>query len=439
MSDVRFAQLGHWAFVALWVAAATVLLTDANRFLPPGGEKYADRVGQGGCDLLPSFDSAYALLDGQNPYHYTLKHLPNAFDENERHKYQYPPTHFLVYVPFVLYAGEDFLRMSRSQFFVTLIAALLLALAMLDLAAAAVPIGMELRFALLPVLLYVLTLNPGGQMGLERGQSDMSTSAMCWGAAALFLRGKCLLAAFFATAGALLKGYGAPFCLGLVLLGLRPGSWRGTTAGVVLALALLLAPVARYLPDAIAAFPTRANMFWSSWNNQSLFNMLYVINPSAAKIVHKLVLGVLTLITLGSWWRLRSQLSRGAREDQAAALVLFTTASMILILAFSKNSIVYNVALVLPGGLLLALIQKRLLESGSRRSALALGVWLSLALFALCVMSLPRLIGRSPGEREFPTHALGQLGLMAVIAVLSWRGLPGASARSERRAPSAGA
>ena len=433
MSEAALAKLGNWAFLALWVAAATVLLTDANRFLPPGGEKYADRVGEGGCDLLPSFDSAYALLDGQNPYHYSLKHLPNAFDENEKHKYQYPPTHFLVYVPFVLYAGDDFLRMSRSQFFVTLIAALLLALAMVDLAAAVVPISMELRFALLPVLLYVLTLNPGGQMGLERGQSDMSTAAMCWGAAALFLRGKYLPAAFFATAGALLKGYGAPFCAGLVLLGLRRGSWRGTLGGVVLALALLLAPVARYLPDAIAAFPTRANMFWSSWNNQSLFNLLYVISPSIAKISHKLLLVLVTLITLGSWWRLRDQLIRGTRADQASALVLFTTASLILILAFSMNSIVYNVALVLPGGLLIALIQSRLIEPSSKRATAALGVWLALTLFALCAMSLPRVIGRSPGSREFPTHALGQLGLMVVIAVVSWRGLPGAGGAQRAR------
>jgi hypothetical protein len=427
MREVLSGRPSRWVFVSLWVAAVTVLVSDANRFLPPGGEKFVDRVAQGACDLLPSFDSAYALLDGQNPYHYSLKDLPNAWAEDEKYKYQYPPTHFLVYVPLVVYVGDDFPKLARIQFYLTLAAALLAALAILELAAAAVPLSRELRLVLVPLLTFVLSLNPGGQMGLERGQSDMTTSALCWGAAALFLRRKYLLAAFLASAAALLKGYGAPFCAGLVLAGLRPRAWTRTLAGVGLALALLLAPVARFLPDAIAAFPTRANMFWSSWNNQSMFNLLYVLSPSVAKLAYRALLVPIAAVTLGSWWRLRKSFDQPPGE-QAAALALFTTASLILILAFSLNSIVYNVALILPGALLLALIQGRLLERASKFAQASLGLWLSLTMFALCAMSLPRFMGRALPGREYPLHAIGQLALVLVIGVVSWRGLPKAGA-----------
>ncbi|MET0385744.1 MAG: glycosyltransferase family 87 protein [Polyangiales bacterium] len=424
------AKLGIWAWIALWVATGTVMVADSNRFLPPVGEKYADKVGKGGADLLPSFDSAYAWLDGQNPYHYKLKdRLPLPFAEHEEYTYQYPPTHFLVYVPFVWFAGENFLRAARLQYFVQLIATVVLALAVLDLIGAAVPLGLEQRCALLPAITLVLLLNPGSQLGLERGQSDVFTAGLCWWSVALWLRSRYLIAAFLAVTAGLLKGYGVPFGAGLLLLGLRRDVWRKALVGSVLALVLLLAPVARYIPEAIGVFPTRARMFWSNWNNQSLHNLIYTLSPKLAAPGRKVLIVVAGLVTLLAWLRAWRAQQSGTPEAQAISLSLYTCASLIFILAFSQNSLVYNVVLVLPGALFVALTQSRLPLTATPRAAAVLGSVLSLTMFCLCAMSIFRIAGRRPFMPDWPLHALGQLLLLGVITVISLR-RPGVAGRS---------
>jgi hypothetical protein len=413
-------SLGACAWIGIWAALATVLLADANRFLPPGGEKYTDRMGYGGADLLPSFNSAHAFLAGQNPYHYTVKHLPEPISYGG-YKYQYPPTHFLIYVPLALIAGKSLMTAARIQFFLTLAVTVLLAIAVLKLVGAVTPLAQDLRAGLLPIIALVLTLNPGTQLGLERGQSDMITAALCWWAAACFQREKHGLAAFLAIAAGLLKGYGVPFGAGLLLLGLRRKTRRATLLGAALAIGLLLLPVAKYLPDALGALPTRAQMFWSMWNNQSFYNLVYTLEPKFATHGRHVMVGFAGLVTLLAWWRLSKSIERDDAE-RPLALALYTTASLTFILGFSLNSLAYALVLVLPGALLLTIVQSRLYSGANRFAPPLIGCALALIMVAMCAMSVPRLIGRAPTAPDIPVHAVGQVLLLCIIAGLSLRG-----------------
>jgi hypothetical protein len=410
--------------LALWIAAGTVLLTDVNRFLPPVAERYVSPIGVGGSDLIPSFNAAIALLEGQNPYHSDLKKLPDPYaasrGEAENVTYLYPPSHALLYVP-VAFLSRDFLRAARFQFFLSLLALVALSLAILDLFVAIVPSSSDARHALLPLLLYVLGMNPGSLLGLERGQSDLLTAALCWWGVAAFRRRWFCCAGFLLVASSALKGYGVTVAAGLLLLGLRRDTWRATLLGALLGVLVLVAPVARYLPDAIAAFPIRAEMFWSGWTNQSFYNLVYSFDPSRAETGRYVLVGLASSIALLGWFRLRRTLRLElAEEEQALALTLFATAALIALLGMSLNSIAYNGVLVLPGALLLVLTQQRLGERASPLARSAMGALLALTIFGMCAFSASRVFGRGYA-REMPTHAAAMVLLVLLIGALSLR------------------
>jgi len=433
MRENSASQLGTWAFIGLWAALATVLVSDINRFLWPVSEKYVDHIGAGGADLLPSFNSARALLDGQSPYHYEHKwpRVPHSANYGG-FLYQYPPTHALVYVPLVWFTHGNFGLAARVHFYLSLLAIAAVAVALVELTGAALTLSRDLRRALVPMIAVVIALNPGSQLGFERGQSDVFTAALCWGAVACFQRRRFALAAFLGVASGLLKGYGVPFGAGLALLGLRRDAWRATLLGAAFALLVLLAPVARYLPDAVGAYGTRAEMFWSSWNNQSIYNLVYTFSPPSAAWGRKLAIGASGLVTVLSWWRAHRALARGTEQESAIALGLFTCSSLIFILTFSLNSLVYNTALVLPGGLFLVLVQSSLSSGAPAWRTHALGLLLAASAFGLFAMSALRVVGRSAAF-DPPLHAIAQLVLLAVIAALCVSPLRRTEPRAERR------
>jgi hypothetical protein len=429
MIEIGTPKFGSWAWLALFVAAGTVLLSNANRFLPPSGEKFTTVYGQGASDLIPSFNAAAALLAGQNPYHYNLQRFPDPYaatrGEAQHITYLYPPTHMLIYVPIVWLAGGNFAIAARVQFFLSMIVLTLLALAALDLLQAIVPIGLDLRCALLVAFVFVLGLNAGNQLGLERGQSDLITAALCWWAVVAFRRGWFVVAAFFAVAGVLLKGYGLVLAAGLLLLGLSRVAWRRTLLGALLAVLVLLAPVARYLPDAVAAYKVRASMYWQGWHNQSVFNLVYLVRPSIAGTARFVFVGTACAITIIAWLRLRRAAERNAEStaELALCLTLFSTAALLSVVGFSRNSMAYNAVLPLPGALLIALSQAQLAQRVSRALAALLGSWVALTMFGLCAFSIPLLIGRAERHDTIPLHGAALLSLLLLIAVVSVRGL----------------
>jgi hypothetical protein len=425
-------QLGPWAALAIAVAGATVLFADTNRFLPPVREKFTDVAGIGGADLIPSFNAACALLDGQNPYRSDPERYPDPYassrGQEEQITYLYTPTHALAYVPFALLSGRSFEVAARMQYFFSLMLMGVIGALIADLVHAIKPIGPELRVGIALVGMFVLGLNGGNQLGMERGQSDLLTSALCWGAAVLFCRGKLASAAFLALGGGLLKGYGMALFAGIVLLGLlspERAHKRAVIIGTIGGLAVLLLPVARYLPDAAEALPIRTRMFWPGWVNQSLYSLGRVLLPSAAGVMRYTVVVWSGLVAALAFWRLRSVWLRhvggtGATgNDQPGLLALhvsmFATAAITLILSTSSNSIAYDGVVVLPGVLIIAAGQGVLAPEGSRR-AHVIGAWLTLTMFCMCAFSVPRLIGRPVSPwREVPLHALGLFSLSVLI------------------------
>ena len=427
--------LGPWAVLAIAVAAGTVLFSDANRFLPPVHEKYTDVAGTGGADLIPSFNAACALLDGVNPYRSDPQKYPDPFaysrGADQQITYLYTPTHALVYVPFAILSGRSFDVAARMQFFFSLILLAVLGAAIADLIHAVMPIGPELRAVIALVGMFVLGLNAGNQLGMERGQSDLLTSALCWSAAALFCRGRLALAAFFALGGALLKGYGMALFGGLVLLGLLSSERahkRAVIVGSVAGFVLLLLPVARYLPDAAVALSIRTGMFWPGWVNQSLYSLAHFLLPSAAGFMRYAVVIWSAVVALFAFLRLRSvwlPASGVPHQQRRSALhvSLFTTAALTLILACSSNSIAYDAVLVLPGALIIVAVQGVFSQPRSRRERV-IGIWLTLTMFCLCAFSVHRLIGRSISPyRELPTHALGLVSLSVLMLTQARAGL----------------
>jgi hypothetical protein len=425
--------LGPWAALALTVAAGTVLLSDANRFLPPIHEKYTDIAGNGGADLIPTFNAACALLDGQNPYHSDPEKYPDPFafsrGEDEHITYLYLPTHALVYVPIALLSGCKFDVGVRMQFFFSLILMGVIGLAIADLIHAVAPIPPELRVAIALVSMYVLGVNGGSQLGMERGQSDLLTSALCWSAVALFCRGWLGSAAFLALGGALLKGYGLVLFGGLVAMGLLSASRsykRAAVAGALAGLVVLLLPVARYLPDAVAALSIRTAMFWQGWVNQSLYSLWYFVLPRAAGLGRVAVVLWSGLVAGLAFWRWRSvwrplsaqepsQRSQQLQGKNALHASAFATAALTLILSSSSNSIAYDGVIVLPGALIIACAQAGLSSANTRREHV-IGAWLALTMFCLCAFSVPRLIGRPVApQRELPMHALGLFSLSVLL------------------------
>jgi hypothetical protein len=416
--------------VALAVAAGTVLLSDANRFLPPVQEKYTDIAGKGGADLIPTFNAACALLDGQNPYPSDPEKYPDPFaysrGADENITYLYLPTHALVYVPIALLSGCKFDVGVRMQFFFSLLLLGVIGLAIADLVQRITPVPAELAVAIALISAYVLGLNGGSQLGLERGQSDLLTSALCWTAVALFCRGRVAAAAFLSLGGALLKGYGLALFGGLLLMGLMSTSRahkRAAIVGSLVGVAVLLLPVARYLPDAKAALSIRTAMFWRGWVNQSLYSLWYFVLPSAAGVGRVVVVLWSGAVAGLSLWRWRSVWRQSSAEDgrspelqslSALHASAFATAALTLILSLSSNSIAYDGVLVLPGALILACAQSTLSSSQKRQHII--GVWLAFTMFWLCAFSVHRLIGRAVGpHRELPTHALGLFSLSVLI------------------------
>jgi len=430
MSGNRGPSLSRWAWFSLFLGAAIVLMADASRYLPPTGEKYVDYPALPSSDLLPSFNAAHALLAGRNPYRdeRLVVRDPYALSRggDAGVTYLYPPSHAVLYVPVVLLVGRDFGQAARVHFFASLVLLAVLAGAVVRVLGLLQPIELGLQLALAPTVAFLIGLNPGAQLGLERGQSDLITATFCWGAVLAFLRGAPATASFLAVASALLKGYGALFAAGLLWLLFRRTTARASLAGAGLALVLLLAPVAHLVPDAFAAYGVREAMFWPGWTNQGFSNLAFVLLHGHADAARFAMAATAAAIAVACWLRLRRVLRNGGSDAQRALwLTLFATASLAVPIAYSSNSIAYNCVLVLPGALVLVLGQDALLERRSQTAAACLGVSLALALFTMLSFSVHRAFGLRYGHYELPLHAVGLAVLLAVIAGKSLAGLRG--------------
>jgi hypothetical protein len=202
--------------------------------------------------------------------------------------------------------------------------------------------------------------------------------------------------------------------------------------GALLAAALLVAPVASHFAEARGAFRTRAHMYWGGWTNQGLYNLVRSLDPFCVPSAHYVLIGASGFVYALAFWRLFRVTRCGREAEVVLALCIYTCASLIFILSFSLNALAYDTVLVLPGALFLAGSQRRFTPWPSQRFALArhaLGSWLVLCTFLVFAMSAYRLVGVDSPERELPLHAIGELGLLLVMAVVSVLPTPASWAR----------
>jgi hypothetical protein len=403
--------IGPWAAVAMAVFSLTVLYTDLSRFAGPIGEAYlASGVLQpGGADFAYPYSGARALVMHVNPYHNDVPELRDPYGR-DMSGLGYPPSHFLLYLPIALVAKSDRLMASRIWFHCNLAWLVVLSFLSWRLLRRLVPAVADSLWLLLPFLLFVFALGSGTLLLLERGQSDLFTSLLCWSAVLASSRRRWFLATFLATWATLIKGYPVLFLPGFGLLGLTRSHWKGTVLGGCTAALIFLAPLARYVPGALAMVSNRSAMFWPVWYNHSFKNLAYALSPAWAPSGHKLFTGLALVATVSCWIR-----ARRAQDatDRLAWLTLYTTCSLATILGYSSLSCPYNTIIVLPGAVFLALNQRRFVALAGipQRFEWVLGPMIAFVGFLLFIEKL--------GSDTFPGGAVGLLGIVTISGFLA--------------------
>jgi glycosyl transferase family 87 len=365
------------------LVAAVVLWTDVRRFQDPVGEKYITYLRPGSADFVPFYLGACALVSGADPY----RNDNEAWRDPRRREAMvggahssvvYLPTHVLLYTPLVLAAGGDPLKggnprlAGRYWFNLNLCFLGLLAVVTWRILARLEGTDAGARARSLPTLvflLFALSLNVGTELGLERGQSEILTALLCWSAVLLVLRDRPGAAMFLAVAAALLKGYGVLFAGGLALLLLNRRQAARAAGGTVGALVLLLLPVVRYVPEALVMVRMRAGgndpswPFVETWMNHGFRNLALQLAPAWAPVGQKVLLGVGFAATVLCWLRARRALRHDAAAPEAALwLSLYGICSLGTMIGLPPVSFSYNLVQVLPGALVVAIGQERLVR-----------------------------------------------------------------------------
>jgi hypothetical protein len=426
-------SLSRASLAVIGLVTLVVLFTDLRRLQDPVGEKYLSYLPPGAADFVPFYFGACALVSGVNPYHNDVEAWRDpwrreAIVAGRPTAQVYLPTHLVIYTPLVLAAGGDPLRGGNPRGAARLWFDLnLLFLGVLTLVTAAIigrAKGQRVSAQSLPLLVFLLlalSLNAGTVLGLERGQSEILTALCCWSAVWLVLRRRPAEGMFLAVTAALLKGYAALFAAGLGLLLFERRSAGRALLGAVVAILLLLLPVASYVPDALALAKMRALgldaafPFVASWQNHSFRNLALQLAPGSAGLVENALRLLALLASALSWRRARRALREDADASGAALwLSLFACCALGTMISLPSVSYSYNTIQVLPGALVLALGQERLTAALRPRAALALRVVLLVACGLLFAYALDI---RSP----LPADALGLTLLFGLAAVASIR------------------
>lgn len=417
------AALSPGARLFLGVLLAVGMWTATSRYMDPVGDRYVMSIPPGGADFRIPFNCARALLRGIDPYHNDVPELADPWDrtrfeegaaqpkDGPRFNSFYPPSHFVLDVPFVVASGGDPRLGARLFFLVSLAAAGGLAAVVVALARrlGAVP-GGDVAWLLGGALALALAASPGVMLGLERGQSELLLALCAWGGALLLLQGRAGPGVFLLSVAVLCKGYAGLAGGGLLALALlAPGTRRGAALGVGAAALVLLLPVAHLLAEGLRAMSARAGLFIPAPFNHGFKNVAWSVDPTLADAGRvALMIGALgaAALCLAGMWR-----ARAAEEPTRAAwLVLFVTAGLGAMLGWSALSCSYNLVYVLPGALVAGLGSERLAAvTGAPRRPLA-----ALTTIAAACLWLPRMYG--------PNVPVAGLGLVLLLGLAGWCG-----------------
>ena len=416
-----------WPSRAVVAAAAVVvalaLWGDLSRFADPVGDKLVFYMRPGAADFISTYQGARMLLAGLDPYRDETEALRDPWHrelvvDGHRTGQFYPPSHLLMLAPFALVYGEDFRAAGRAWLLVQLAVILGLAFVTARLARRAAGLPATTRPTLVLFCILALVLHGGVLLGLERGQSDAVVALLCWGAIALCLDDKLGRAAFLATVALLIKAYPLILPLGIVATARDRRQLTRALGGVALALVLLLAPVARFVPDWLATVRARVGTFHAAWYNISFRSLTEQTTPSLAKPLAMAAVGLVLVAALLSWLA-----ARRARDEGERALWLALFAGSALAAPQSAPAVTYSYALVnlLPAALVVALAQDALvtrLRLG-RRGRIEVPATILLMLTLFYALRVPR-------SAEFPLAPLGTLALASLTAM--------SAARSRREA-----
>lgn len=414
-------RLSPWCWASVAAMFVLVLWGDLVRFQDPVGEKLISVMAPGSADFSMPFFGAYAMASGENPY---LTRDPRFLDPWHREfdlgdgrtsSQVYLPTHSLIFVPLARVTGGDYRAAGRIWFKINVAILLLLAVVTWRLIVwasdlHALPLSLTASFLAIPAT--VLPLSLAGVFNLERGQSDALTALLCWGAVASALQDRPALSGFLALSSTLFKGYGVLFALGLGLI-LNPAPRRRAAVGASAAVILLLLPVAQHLPTAISLMRSRSELLVNIWSNHSFKNLVSNIRADwadAGQIV--LTAAALAATAVCCLQARRSFRQEAPAPERALWLTLFTLCALGVVIGYLATSYVYNLMLVLPGTVILALGQKRLcLALGlDRRREWILGT--AILLSAACLHTYR--FGPRPYSRRFSPAGLGLVGVIAV-------------------------
>ena len=412
--------LSRWNLAAIMLIVGLVVWTGVERFIDPVGEKYLKILAPGNADFFFPFGGARALLLGANPY---VNDLPGMDDpwhrafgivEGKAYRGLYPPTHFVLYVPLALIT-DDWRVAGRILFVVNLAAIGLMAVIswwLLIQITTPRTAGYRMNAILIPLLFVILSTNVATSMGLERGDGgDILGAALCWSAVVLFLKGWRSLPMFLAVPAVLLKGYPVFWGLGLGLLGLTRRTWMPVVAGTLAGVLVFLAPVARYLPEALLLIRNytgiTGNVFW--WNH-SFWNLFGHIDPQLAEPGRWIMTVYCVALSVISWLRARRALRAGSLPDAALWLCLFTVSSIEIMLGSARTSIVYDLIFIMPGLVMLLILPEPFLRSCGLGEDVG---WSIGTLFLLSAFLLFKFAWFD--SAGFPTPGLGMLLFLVTI------------------------
>ncbi len=442
---------GLWTVLSIAVLPCLLLWTGTSRFEVPEGEKFFSPLAGGSADFRATYPGAQALVRGVDPYHHDEPDLvdpimsPVTID-GRTFRCLYPPTHLLLYVPLVRLVGDDTARAAVLWFRANQLMLVALAAVTVLLARAAesatdgaavggggdastAHVGGRASSALVGGLaLAVYSQSPGGQLGLERGQSYVLQALLTWGAAWWLVRSRLhggptrvasFAVCFLSVAATLVKGPTLLFGAGLCLLALGPVAGRdrrravAAVAGGAAAIGVLLLPVARHVPDGFRAAAFFSNSFERSWINHGFENLAWSVAGEGMAGIGRIALTVLALVvTVLVFVRTRRAFATGTPADAARWLSWFGVCAGATMVGYPGFSGAYNLVLLLPGIVVAVLSQDRFADAaglGSRGRAI-LGAT-ALAATVLVVF------GKLPFSSTFP---LASVGLVAWIGLSAW-------------------
>ena len=417
------------------LVAGLVLWNDLVRFEGPVGEKFVAVMQPGAADFSLAYLAARAYLAGENPYRNNVPEYADpwareATIDGYRSGPFYPPTQFGQFIPLALVAGKDWHLAGRYWLRVNLL--LVAALAVVSWMLLRDIVGRDSSpVVLIAFFAIALGLNVGTELGLERGQSDILTAFLGWSAVLAASRDRPAAAMFLAVAATLTKGYGLLFGAGIGVVLLNRRQWLAAVLGGCAAMLLLLAPFAHLLRFAIRNLGLRAAVTGGGWSDHSFLSLGASLAPAWAEHERKLLLGgalLMATVLFAVVWRVFR--AEASRRERTTWLTLFATVSFGVMTSAPTCSYVYNLPLILPGALVIALAHRDIVEqlSLSRAAGHALGASLLVSAGLLAVVALK--------PSNVPLSSVGLVLFTLLSGCLAGRALsaPGARPALERAA-----